>query len=134
MIRLPPRSTRTDTLFPVPTLFRSNPPPGFQLDSPPTGFRLASPRPRAKPTPSAASNPGMPYCATGEAVDGDPIRLNPDLSGRLFGTAAFDQGQMGYPQGQGLINTGEMANRPAQGVITPTLTDFGTGQPTSGGP
>src|SRR3546814_21152005 len=28
MIRLPPRSTRTDTLFPYTTLFRSAPPPG----------------------------------------------------------------------------------------------------------
>src|SRR3546814_19951521 len=28
MIRRPPRSTRTDTLFPYPTLFRSNPNPG----------------------------------------------------------------------------------------------------------
>src|SRR3546814_18987222 len=27
MIRLPPRSTRTDTLFPYTTLFRSGPPP-----------------------------------------------------------------------------------------------------------
>src|SRR3546814_12900464 len=27
MIRRPPRSTRTDTLFPYTTLFRSNPPP-----------------------------------------------------------------------------------------------------------
>src|SRR3546814_8437540 len=31
MIRLPPRSTRTDTLFPYPTLFRSAWPLGFGL-------------------------------------------------------------------------------------------------------
>src|SRR3546814_8081607 len=134
MIRLPPRSTRTDTLFPVPTLFRSNPPPGFQLDSPPTGFRLDSPRPRAKPTPSASSNPGMPYRATGEVVDGDTIRLNPDLSGRLFGIDAFEKGQMGYRPGQGPLNLGEMAKRQTQGYITPNMTVFGTGKQTFGRP
>src|SRR3546814_19235736 len=31
MIRRPPRSTRTDTLFPYTTLFRSGPGGGFQL-------------------------------------------------------------------------------------------------------
>src|SRR3546814_14126904 len=31
MIRRPPRSTRTDTLFPYTTLFRSQPVPPFQL-------------------------------------------------------------------------------------------------------
>src|SRR3546814_9423218 len=31
MIRRPPRSTRTDTLFPYTTLFRSGPPPGRAL-------------------------------------------------------------------------------------------------------
>src|SRR3546814_9003555 len=30
MIRLPPRSTRTDTLFPYTTLFRSSVPPGIK--------------------------------------------------------------------------------------------------------
>src|SRR3546814_10853385 len=39
MIRRPPRSTRTDTLFPYTTLFRSH--PGF--DSPPLGVVLDSP-------------------------------------------------------------------------------------------
>src|SRR3546814_3687678 len=31
MIRLPPRSTRTDTLFPYTTLFRSHPPSDFDV-------------------------------------------------------------------------------------------------------
>src|SRR3546814_1094702 len=39
MIRRPPRSTRTDTLFPYTTLFRSDP------------------RPRVRPSPSRASSP-----------------------------------------------------------------------------
>src|SRR3546814_15594771 len=37
MIRLPPRSTRTDTLFPYTTLFRSDPRQGY-------GFRTDQPR------------------------------------------------------------------------------------------
>src|SRR3546814_3873060 len=39
MIRLPPRSTRTDTLFPYPTLFRSN------ADAPGTAERVYLPHP-----------------------------------------------------------------------------------------
>src|SRR3546814_12244023 len=35
MIRRPPRSTRTDTLFPYPTLFRSNSAPITVADTPP---------------------------------------------------------------------------------------------------
>lgn len=112
----------------------SNPPPGFQLDSPPAGFRLDSPRPRAKPAPFAASNPGTPYRTTGEVVDGDTIRLNPDLSGRLFGIDAFEKGQMGYRPGQGPLNLGELAKRTTQGFITPDMTVFGTGKQTFGRP
>src|SRR3546814_11538509 len=49
MIRRPPRSTRTDTLFPYTTLFRSQPASrGFQIDSAPLGIFdeliLADPR------------------------------------------------------------------------------------------
>src|SRR3546814_14975012 len=33
MIRRPPRSTRTDTLFPYTTLFRSNTPHQYELDN-----------------------------------------------------------------------------------------------------
>src|SRR3546814_2643886 len=42
MCRRPPRSTRTDTLFPYPTLFRSDPRPcmrGDRARSPPSGGR-----------------------------------------------------------------------------------------------
>src|SRR3546814_12152603 len=39
MIRRPPRSTRTDTLFPYTTLFRSlDPKPGAQIAPPPTQY------------------------------------------------------------------------------------------------
>src|SRR3546814_10640787 len=34
MIRLPPRSTRTDTLFPYTTLVRSSPTPGYTYSTP----------------------------------------------------------------------------------------------------
>lgn len=77
------------------------------------------------PTPA-----GTPYTATGEVVDGDTIRLNPDLSGRLFGIDAFETGQLGYRPGQGPLNLGEMATRQTQGYITPDMTVFGTGKQT----
>src|SRR3546814_14705647 len=46
MIRRPPRSTRTDTLFPYTTLFRSHllPPPGVTKEMIPQLFKNLSPR------------------------------------------------------------------------------------------
>ena len=73
---------------------------------------------------------GTAYTATGEVVDGDTIRLTPDLSGRLFGIDAFETGQLGYRPGQGPLNLGEMAKRQTQGYITPDMTVFGTGKQT----
>ena len=110
----------------------SNLPPGFQLDTPPPGFQIDPPRtPKRKRgimgTPTSA---GTPYTATGEVVDGDTIRLTPDLSGRLFGVDAFETGQLGYRPGQGPLNLGEMAKRQTQGYITPDMTVFGTGKQT----
>lgn len=114
----------------------SNPPTGFQLDTPPPGFQFDPPRtPKRKrgimgtPTPA-----GTPYTATGEVVDGDTIRLTPDLSGRLFGVDAFETGQMGYRPGQDPLNLGEMAKRQTQGYSTPDMTVFGTGKQTFGRP
>src|SRR3546814_4787668 len=46
MIRRPPRSTRTDTLFPYTTPFRSRPPPRRQ---PPKRLRPRRPRRRRRP-------------------------------------------------------------------------------------
>src|SRR3546814_18796477 len=70
MIRRPPRSTRTDTLFPYTTLFRSrrpsprSPPPSTKPPSPPTPCPTPSPpsaripKPwRAKSTRSSAISP-----------------------------------------------------------------------------
>lgn len=116
----------------------SNSPPGFQLDSPPAGFRLDNPAPRPrgkiKLDPytggSDIRDVGSTYRTTGEVVDGDTIRLNPDLSGRLFGIDAFEKEQMGYRPGQGPLNLGELAKRQTQGYITPDMTVFGTGKQT----
>lgn len=116
----------------------SNPPPGFQMDSPPAGFRIDNPAPRSrgkmKLDPYSGGSDirdvGTSYRATGEVVDGDTIRLNPNLSGRLFGIDAFEKGQMGYRPGQGPLNLGELAKRQTQGYITPDMTVFGTGKQT----
>src|SRR3546814_1238084 len=54
MIRRPPRSTRTDTLFPYTTLFRSTPPP--RSSSPPAPIPSPMP-PRSPPKRSTAAAP-----------------------------------------------------------------------------
>src|SRR3546814_17613302 len=59
MIRRPPRSTRTDTLFPYTTLFRS----------PPSGDRSF---PGNRP---ASRRPGLPHRRLGPAPHGDRSRL-----------------------------------------------------------
>lgn len=110
----------------------SNPPPGFQLDAPPAGFILDNPPPRPKRVGDA--NKPAAYQATGEVVDGDTIRLAPNLSGRLFGVDAFETGQLGYRPGRGPLNLGELAKRTTQGYITPDMTVFGTGKQTFGRP
>src|SRR3546814_2139210 len=48
MIRRPPRSTRTDTLFPYTTLFRSDGAPGVVVDRV-RGLDDGDPRPRLRP-------------------------------------------------------------------------------------
>src|SRR3546814_1101846 len=63
MIRRPPRSTRTDTLFPYTTLFRSERPPGSAAIRRRSNIdifarRAGSPRPLYAPTPPAGSGSG----------------------------------------------------------------------------
>src|SRR3546814_5454182 len=53
MIRRPPRSTRTDTLFPYTTLFRSQFKPGS--DTPSTGYSILQPRLEVDPDSAGAS-------------------------------------------------------------------------------
>src|SRR3546814_6100690 len=69
MLRRPPRSTRTDTLFPYPTLFRSTAtspsrPSPRRRRSGPKPRKPARPRPRekAKGPPSKAPPNGQPCC------------------------------------------------------------------------
>src|SRR3546814_4150667 len=73
MIRRPPRSTRTDTLFPYPTLFRSSTPPRRQVPTrsnrPP---RKPMPAPKPLPTPPPAIRPrkrALPTRAAAETRD-----------------------------------------------------------------
>src|SRR3546814_3833688 len=60
MIRRPPRSTRTDTLCPYTTLFRSRPPPGARTPprEPPSGGRRP-PRHRRPCTGQRRQRPGL---------------------------------------------------------------------------
>src|SRR3546814_19816277 len=75
MIRRPPRSTRTDTLFPYTTLFRSVPARVWHL--PPrarasTGLASAAPRARPPPPPAraalAAAGPAPAHRARSQAA------------------------------------------------------------------
>src|SRR3546814_2807350 len=57
MTRRPPRSTRTDTLFPYTTLFRSAETPGRRLRQPSNGAAAIMPRKRLDPLESRRSRP-----------------------------------------------------------------------------
>src|SRR3546814_2639946 len=71
MIRRPPRSTRTDTLFPYTTLFRSDPAPGKRL---PRKHPLAHCRLRSAPR-RADAVPATRDAAVCRAVPGGTRRL-----------------------------------------------------------
>src|SRR3546814_3713058 len=60
MIRRPPRSTRTDTLFPYTTLFRS----GAQFLRPMNNGRAGRSRASARSSPVGASSAGSSFSAT----------------------------------------------------------------------
>src|SRR3546814_15524757 len=59
MIRRPPRSTRTDTLFPYTTLFRSGFRPGADPQSSPTSAPIAHPPARI----TLVGNPAVAFAA-----------------------------------------------------------------------
>src|SRR3546814_17891681 len=67
MIRRPPRSTRTDTLFPYTTLFRSTVPIDI-IETPPTPDPSSDPR-----QSSAAISPGPLPSPTHDAAPATPI-------------------------------------------------------------
>src|SRR3546814_7998244 len=77
MIRRPPRSTRTDTLFPYTTLFRSRPAssPGFEIPSPQPRPPLSFPD-AERPDRTAAARPLLGRAVPAGAGDGVP----PDLA------------------------------------------------------
>src|SRR3546814_20871894 len=60
MIRRPPRSTRTDTLFPYTTLFRSSPRDGLGLLSETGVYGLADDRTAGRAALDALERPGLP--------------------------------------------------------------------------
>src|SRR3546814_2818445 len=78
MIRRPPRSTRTDTLFPYPTLFRST---GAASSSSPAQTTSAQTMPvPAKPAPT---NPGAIAPKPAAAADAALAKRVDDLDRRL---------------------------------------------------
>src|SRR3546814_16236614 len=66
MIRRPPRSTRTDTLFPYTTLFRSEPDAAYRR--PARSYRRALPDRRGSPRP-AAGYPAPTPAGASQAAD-----------------------------------------------------------------
>lgn len=116
-------------------------PPGFSLDQPPSGFRLDPPAPRpgkVKLEPYTGGDNvrdlGPTYKATGDVVDGDTIKVDPNLSARLFGFDAFERGQPGYrPNGQRL-DLGAMSTSSLTPYIRPSQPAYGTGGMTYGRP
>src|SRR3546814_15737693 len=82
MIRRPPRSTRTDTLFPYTTLFRSNSSFVHQLSDPDVSAEQLAVDPRS--VVSAAA----PRIATGLGLF-DPVRRN---------SRGYDLGEPGVPE------------------------------------
>src|SRR3546814_15018690 len=83
MCRLPPRSTRTDTLVPYPTLFRSllrgTAGPG---DAAPVGLRLDQRAPPGRWAGATAAAPAVAGPATGGGHRGSGLVLGQRLSGR----------------------------------------------------
>src|SRR3546814_5302216 len=83
MCRLPPRSTRTDTLVPYPTLFRSllrgTAGPG---DAAPGGLRLDQRAPPGRWAGATAAAPAVAGPATGGGHRGSGLVLGQRLSGR----------------------------------------------------
>src|SRR3546814_19253625 len=90
MIRRPPRSTRTDTLFPYTTLFRSAPPFRHQPDA-----ELRHPVRRSSPEICA----GKPYRARPRRVE---IADRPDGRGLAHAVAAHQGDRL--PFGDGAVH------------------------------
>src|SRR3546814_1617775 len=94
MIRRPPRSTRTDTLFPYTTLFRS--PACGSPRSSTAGSTPAATGRRAPPTPSCcwppASSSCWRSCASSRSAWGrspDELGVDPEADGQLLHSAVL---------------------------------------------
>lgn len=79
---------------------------------------------------------GTTYRTTGEAVDGDTLRLSgaEPRNGRLLGYDAWETGQRGYAPGRGPTALGLQSTNALNALITPGMTVFGAGQQTYGRP
>lgn len=111
-------------------------PPGFKLDAPaaPPRAPLRPSLPVRQPGNGEVRDLGATYEATGDVVDGDTIRLNNDLVGRLFGIDAFEKGQMGYQNGKPAINLGDLSAGSLASYIRPSQPAYGTGKQSYGRP
>ncbi len=105
-------------------------PPGFTLDTPTPAPRapLRQRVPTRQPGNGEVRDLGATYSATGDVVDGDTIRLNKDLVGRLFGIDAFEKGQMGYQNGKPTLNLGDLSTNALSAYIRPSQPAYGTGK------
>src|SRR3546814_8276185 len=81
MIRRPPRSTRTDTLFPYTTLFRSDEHPANPHDPP--RLRFAGPCHTRSDTRTAGGCGPMSKLRLGPIADDKPVKLSIELTGSL---------------------------------------------------
>src|SRR3546814_3723084 len=88
MIRRPPRSTRPDTLFPYPTLFRSpaQRQPHHPAGAPPDGAGAVDPVPALRPQPADLRAEHL-FRQTGGLPQGDPADLAFARGGELYRAA-----------------------------------------------
>src|SRR3546814_9072862 len=106
MIRRPPRSTRTDTLFPYTTLFRSA---GGVSTARPGGLHRLRAGPAARPVPCGAGAAGRLRDA---AVGGEPGALG--LGSLCLPSCALGRCAGGDPRGRRLVaRLGHAAGRGA---------------------
>src|SRR3546814_12959101 len=108
MIRRPPRSTRTDTLFPYTTLFRS-------LDERLASIRDEMAKSKADAAPTAPGTPGAPGMPSGAAVPGG---MTPPGAMGMPGGSPMGPGVPGAP---GV--PGDYAIEPPKGAVDAALSN-----------
>lgn len=109
---------------------RGDLPPGFQLDAPTT-----PPRPNASGVQGPRPIPLLTdLTATGDVVDGDTIRLNGGVNGRLYGFDAFEKGQPGFRPDGTRVDLGSLALDALTSYVRPSQSVAATGKQTFGRP